>query len=427
MQVETLEPRRLLAVTASFSEGVLIITGDNESNAVNVRRNETGQIIVRAGDAVVKTVGYADVKAIRVSLLGGNDRLEIAQNIEKPTTISGGEGNDLLAGGGTRDSINGDAGHDTLRGGRGADGLFGSDGNDFLDGGDHGDVLSGGGGIDTVSYAGRPGSVKVTLDNLANDGGIGSAATADRPAIPPENDNVRSDVERIIGGNGSDNLSAVGAPGNVTLEGGAGNDVLTGGAFNDLLAGGSGNDNLQGGSGNDTLNGGEGSDRMSGGVGLDLVTYADRTAGIIVTMNDNTANDGTPARVATATEPARPAEGDNVLGDVERLAGGRGNDRMIGNDASNTLSGGLGNDFIDARGGNDIVEGGDGNDVIYGGTGDDRLYAGRGEDKLFGQDGNDWLYGRDGSKDTLDGGSGAEDRAQRDELDVLVGVEVILA
>jgi Ca2+-binding RTX toxin-like protein len=303
MRLEQLESRRLLAVTADFTAGTLTVTGDANPNAVFIGRNSSNQIVVRSGDAIIKTVANADVTAIKVSLLGGNDRLEIARNVEKPSTISGGEGNDLLIGGGGKDLINGDLGNDQLRGGFGTDVLNGNDGNDILDGGEQADVMSGGGGIDTVTYAGRPGPVRVTLDNVANDGGIGAPATATRPAIPPEGDNAKNDIERIVGGNG--------------------------------------------------------------------------------------------------------------------------NDRLVGTDANNTISGGGGNDVIDARGGNDVVEGGSGNDVIYGGAGDDRLYGGPGGDRLYGQDGNDSLYGRDGVKDLLDGGGG-EDRAQRDPIDDVVSVEIVI-
>jgi Ca2+-binding RTX toxin-like protein len=436
--IESLESRRLLAVSATLVAGNLTVTGDNDPNSVVIRRDDAGHILVRSSDATVGTFNNADVSKITVSLLGGNDRLEIASNIEKPSTVTGGDGNDSITSGSGQDNIHGNVGNDQLRGGNGKDALFGDDGSDFLDGGGQGDDLNGGAGLDSVSYAGRAAAVKVTLDNLANDGFQGNTTE------PAEGDNVHSDIERISGGNGSDNLSGVGAPGPVTIEGGNGNDSITGGNFNDnlnggngndlvhggngndLVTGGAGNDNLNGDDGSDNLNGGDGADRMSGGGGIDQVSYADRLIGVNITL-DGVANDGTPARAATATEPARPAEGDNVLGDVEKLIGSRGNDHIVANDAANTISGGQGNDYIDARGGNDIVEGGDGNDEIHGGTGNDKLYGGGGSDKLFGDDGNDYLYAKDGQADIVNGGGGTEDHAQRDEgLDTVTGVEIII-
>src|SRR5688500_19204401 len=115
VMIESLETRRLLAVTATLNEGTLAVTGDNEANGVGIRRNETGQIVVRSGDATVGTFGYDGVSRITVSLLGGNDRLEIAQNIVKPTTITGGDGNDILNGGGGADNFNVHAGNGLQR------------------------------------------------------------------------------------------------------------------------------------------------------------------------------------------------------------------------------------------------------------------------------------------------------------------------
>jgi Ca2+-binding RTX toxin-like protein len=438
---ESLESRRLLAVTASLSNGTLTVTGDAEANGVSLSRNDAGQLLVRANDVTIGTFTYANVQKISVSLLGGNDRLNILPGIEKPATVSGGEGNDILTTGSGKDVLNGDGG------------------NDILDGQLGGDVMSGGAGIDTVTYASRAGAVRVTLDNQANDG---SPANIEHPA---EGDNVKNDVEHVIGGRGNDFISA--APtttnagtvlvGRVTLDGNGGNDtligsngfpttqpavndgavsVLNGGDGNDSLVGGSqidqlngggGNDTCKGNAGNDLLNGGAGADDMSGGTGSDLVTYGDRTRGVIVTMNDNLTNDGTPQFQETPTGPVIAAEKDNVRSDVERLTGGRGGDKITGNESASTIGAGGGNDTVFGNGGNDIIEGSDGNDELHGGNGNDKLYAGGGNDKLFGDDGNDWLYAKDNNKDSVDGGAGSEDHAQRDELlDVVSNVEIII-
>src|SRR5690349_19329272 len=215
--VDQLENRRLLAVTASPAD-----------NHVAIGRNTTNNtLVVRSGDATIKTVNYNDVTSINVSLLGGNDTLLIAPNVVKPTTISGGDGNDLLTGGGGKDVINGNGGNDQLRGGPGADSLNGGDGNDLLIGGPGGDVMSGGGGVDTVSHADSPHHVVVTLgDNLANDGIPGIAATSTTPAVPAEGDNAKSDIENIVGSRFSDRL--VGSDGINGISGGDGNDSIFG-------------------------------------------------------------------------------------------------------------------------------------------------------------------------------------------------------
>jgi Ca2+-binding RTX toxin-like protein len=388
--IERLENRRLLSVTTSFAGGVLTVTGNADANNVNIVRGgtENTQLLVRVGDATIRTIAYAEVNAITVNLLGGNDTLRTGENVVKPMTVSGGEGNDNLQTGGGNDAVHGNAGADTLKGSAGSDSLFGDDNNDTMDGGSGGDSFNGGGGFDTVTYAIRTAGVRVTLDNLANDGSPGQTAPT---AIPPEGDNVHTDVEHVIGGSGNDFMSAapiVTATGTVTpglvtfdgmggndsltgssaappvstvaaaavtfssiLNGGDGNDELNGGSRADQLNGGGGNDTLHGNGGNDRLNGGTGADNMFGGEGIDTVTYADRTAGVNVSL-DNVANDGTAA-LASAI-----GEGDNAHSDIENIVGGKGNDRLIGSDAANTISGGDGTeDRAEVDAGLDVVSG----------------------------------------------------------------------
>jgi serralysin len=47
---------------------------------------------------------------------------------------------------------------------------------------------------------------------------------------------------------------------------------------------------------------------------------------------------------------------------IENAIGGRGNDRLVGNELNNLLVGGLGNDILEGRGGTNILMGGAGND-----------------------------------------------------------------
>lgn len=113
--------------------------------------------------------------------------------------ILGGSGADALTAGATASVLVGAAGDDTLGGGAGADLLNGGDlagtagsGNDTLDGGGGPDELRGGDGVDTASYATRTAGVTVSPDDVADDGQAG------------ELDNVRSDVETLLGGAGDD-------------------------------------------------------------------------------------------------------------------------------------------------------------------------------------------------------------------------------
>jgi hypothetical protein len=135
--------------------------------------------------------------------------------------------------------ILGTAGDDVLEGGQDGDAIFGLAGNDrisagagddSLEGGPGSDDLAGGAGADAVTY-GDHDRVRVTIDDLANDGADG------------ELDNVQTDIEDVYGSPGSDRLE--GAAGPNTIDGAAGDDVLLGGAGEDHLFGGEGADRIE--------------------------------------------------------------------------------------------------------------------------------------------------------------------------------------
>ncbi len=120
---EQLEDRRLNAVTAELLNGALIITGDDQANLVAIeRRNyvrsitgafglitgfeQVNDIVVRAKDAYSRFAAM-DVNQIQVDLKGGDDVLgyesgaklggygsPTAMFLDKPATLSLGEGND---------------------------------------------------------------------------------------------------------------------------------------------------------------------------------------------------------------------------------------------------------------------------------------------------------------------------------------------
>ncbi|HZB28538.1 MAG TPA: hypothetical protein VE465_00080, partial [Streptosporangiaceae bacterium] len=153
--------------------------------------------------------------------------------------------------------------------------------------------------------------------------------------------------------------------GEALLDGGRGGDLLVGGADTDRLYGGKGDDVLRGRGGDDQLydaspqralrsgdpspfrfdegvialalaDPGAGRDSFDGGRGSDLVSYAERTAGVKVDLAN------------TAAIAGARGERDSVSG-VESTVGGAGNDRLAGNRRSNGLSGGAGDDRILGR------------------------------------------------------------------------------
>jgi Ca2+-binding RTX toxin-like protein len=318
-------------------------------------------------------------------------------------SLDGGPGNDTIVGDrcaftdendicNINDVLSGGPGADTIHGSTcGTVGscfnpwsvkIYGGDGNDAIDGvgqsfaevyGDAGndtfsfgpapDTFHGGSGFDTVSYAARTAPVTATI------GGSGGSA-------PYENDSIGADIESLRGGSGNDNLFG---DGNANLlVGNGGSDTLHGGSGNDWLEGGPGNDNFSGDDGADLLIAGPGADNLHGGDGFDTATYAARTSTVSVTL-DETANDGAVG------------EGDNVRADVERVAGGSGDDTFIGdigpnwfvgNGGGDTLVGGYGNDTLDGGAGTNTLEGGYGNDLFVSGPGADDVIGGFGFDRV---------------------------------------------
>ncbi len=207
-----------------------------------------------------------------------------------------------------------------------------------------------------------------------------------------------------------------------------------------------------GGDGNDTFVAGlqpAGSVHYSGDdrtdrLGFDVLTYADTTRGVTVTL-DGRLGDG------------RSGDGDNVMPDIDHVVGTRFDDAITGSDAAtkrerfeglagnDTIRGGGGPDrFIEgtAANGADTFFGGAGDDVVgydertnrvevqldalrndggageadfvagdveglVGGSGDDLLVGNGADNSLLGLDGNDHLQAGAGD-DRLTGGSGRD-------------------
>ena len=195
----------------------------------------------------------------------------------------------------------------------------------------------------------------------------------------------------VEGGEGDDTLEAGTPPG--VLAGGPGNDTLlrrVGGREEVWIRGGAGRDRLIGGPGREVLEGGLGPDLMRGGthptgavrwrVADSMTEYSERRKPVFVRL-DGLANDGAKG------------EGDNVMGDIELMGGGRAGDTFIGDAGSNTFVGGPSADVIIGKGGEDVLEGWSGHDRIDGGAGADHLSGGGGRDMIRGGAGADSIFG----------------------------------
>ena len=332
-----------------------------------------------------------------------------------------------------------------------ANGLAGND--VFVQESSVSETLNGGLGLDTVDYSPRTDAVTVTVgDGVANDG----------DSAPPELDGVGADIERVIGGAGNDTISVPSASTtSFRLEGGPGTDVLTGGAAKDVLLGDAGTDTLNGGDGRDTLNGGadadtenggggndtfdqerasNGGDTLNGGADKDTVKYNSRTISLVVTVgtgandgatgeNDNIGSDVEQVNGGASSDNLTAASNGTVLsggGGSDTLTGGDGDDRLFGGGGDDKALGGAGKDYFSGGSGKDTLIGGAGDDNLNGGGDSDELNGQAGEDKLGGGSGNDRLWG-DGNitkeKDIVSGGSGTDDKCERDLKDNRTGCE----
>lgn len=451
-------------VSISLSASTYTISDSGTTIAVG-----SGCTSVSAGQATCPSTG---VTKFNIRSGDGNDTVALAASVTADATIYGEDGNDVLTGG---------AGNDTLSGGSGADTIDGA-----------------GGTSDTADYSAATAAQTISLDGSPNDGAAGEG---DNVSVNTENVDGGSGADTIIGSSVANRLDGEG--GDDAIDGQGGDDSIYGRRGSNTLRGGDGVDSIAGGMNNDLVIGGPGADTMIGGDGRDTVSYEDRTNPVSVTF-DGTNNDGesgendtlnadfevvrggsggdsftgynqspvtyigglgadtfattntadtvsysdrtTPVNVNlldSGTDGA-PGEGDVISG-PQNIAGGSGNDTLIGSDQPNVLDGGLGADTIDGKGptgyyadsvsyaqrtnnvyldsdgvaddgetgeGDNIVnveslEGGSGNDTIIdavlGGTskltgnaGNDTLIGNDGEDYLVGGQGNDALYGGDG-------------------------------
>jgi Ca2+-binding RTX toxin-like protein len=414
-------------------------------------RNATGSLTVSLANPGDNTGEAAGDTFIGIERLEGGAFDDVLIGDGKNNSLRGMEGADVLDGGAGSDTASyffattsitaslfdpgsntGEAIGDTyisienLSGSAQNDILTGNNSDNVLLGNGGADALDGKGGFDYASYNNATAGVTASLLTPASNAGeaAGDTFTSIEGLIGSAFDDV------LIGNTGGNWLE--GALGADTLNGGDGFDYAsyysaatgvtaslvspasnTGEAAGDVyiameaLGGSAFDDVLTGDANGNWLVGQGGADVLDGGGGTDTAAYFNATTGVTASLADSSINTG-------------EAAGDTYIS-IERLAGSRFDDILIGNSGNNFLEGRQGGDAYDGGGGFDVVNyinasvgvvASLANSAIN--TGDaagdtylsiEALYGTNFDDALSGDGGNNTLYGNAGA-DALDGGGG---------------------
>ena len=252
---------RASAQVVVINQGVVTATATDAAETI---------LVSQAGDQIIVDINgnqtpfdADDVQSISIDALGGNDTITV--NVNRPTTILGGAGNDTITGSdGGADLVTGQQGADTFFG-RGGDDEFiwnPGDGNDIIDGNDGNDTHTFNGSAGNEIMAVAPNGARVLLTrNLGNI--VMDIGTFENITI-----NALGGEDTVSGNLGLSALFDF-----LTIDGGADNDIITGGDGDDVLLGGAGDDMLFGGDGDDTVDGDQGADTAFLGAGDDVFIW----------------------------------------------------------------------------------------------------------------------------------------------------------
>jgi Ca2+-binding RTX toxin-like protein/chaperonin cofactor prefoldin len=477
-------------------------TGDSLSGIENLTGSESGDVLT-GSDGSNLILGWSGADVIR----GGADA-DVLYGNDGDDNLRGDAGNDVLYGGAGNDVLNGGAGNDTASWSPFQ--IHPKGGLDSIIGGATpivADLVAGTAGGDTL----------ISIENLT--GGLGDdVLSGDRNnnilagGKGDDELNGRNGDDVLLGGEGNDTLN--GGNGNDWFSGGGGINTIDGGAGFDILdfslfeygvvieMAGIGSRE------------GQTSGSVSGFVGFDFAVWADS----LIMIDDPLGNPGDQIASGTnetrfttqvfdqgtddpsddifvqaaAITPDGLFKLDPIFADtpedlivpeflpdgdllpeqdftvirgfeatvdffknVELLAGGTGNDTIVGNAEHSMFHGGEGADNIDGGDGMDtatyvasqaavvvnlalgIASGGDAqgdtltnienivgsglDDMLAGNSGDNTIDGGAGVDTLSGGFGNDTLYGG-GDEDQLNGGQGFDDMYGGSSNDVMIGL-----
>jgi Ca2+-binding RTX toxin-like protein len=346
-------------ILADAGGDTLSVGGKSTDDTFTVGQSGAMELIVSQGTGSISVMGSgleAGIEAVVINGGSGNDTVTITDVDQVGAlvlTVNGGSGSDTITAtgaslGNVRLAINGGLGDDTLTGSADADTISGDDGNDIIAGEAGDDTLSGNVGADAIS--GGDGNDVVGGDD-GNDTALGDAGD-----------------DSLMGSFGDDMLT--GGIGNDTIDGGFGNDMLNGMSGNDSLLGNFGNDRIAAGSGDDTINGGNDNDTIQGHGGADLIDGSHGDDSILGQAGNDTifGDDGNDTIMGgNGNDVIYGEDGDDVIdgeGASDTIVGGDGNDTLRGGGSNDTITGDQGDDVINGNSGSDTASTGEGADVI---------------------------------------------------------------
>jgi Ca2+-binding RTX toxin-like protein len=431
------------------------LIGDNADNSINGFRGQDS--IDGGGGDDLLTVGISGVAQGGGTLNGGegNDTLggtDFGSNFDEmhggagddliyadnsfPASLTGDDGNDVInmnlrtVGGafdfstasfetiqGSRgsDSIIGGPDDEVFLGGDGDDTIEGNGGNDYIDGGIGSDSLNGGGGDDVfVNNEGiSPDGVKDSIDggdgfDVAQDGGL----TLGNNPVPND---TYANVELIYDpNNGVGASSASGVKVHAASNGLSALAVVQG--VVEIPPGGT------------IVNG---ILKIVGTSSADSISVILDKSGTLISVSQGTVSQSFPLSSVSGISidagggndaiALSKADGTRAIPRRATIAGGNGNDYILGGSAGDSIAGGNGNDTILGGAGNDLLNGGsdkltissDGADYISGGVGEDVVVYSSRQDDLS-------IDISNGSKSN-DGAAGEGDNVQPDIEDIFAG------
>lgn len=316
-------------------------------------------------------VGTSIISSIDVNAGSGNDT--VRNQTDLPSTIDGGNGDDVIVGGTGNDVIKPGGGRDSVDAGAGDDiintsGYKAPTATTSGTKGDPDQLITCGPGNDTVTMDTRDGIMDVpSCETVTIEPVV--APPPGQPQQPPVIPTTPAVAQAPTGTAVPSRPAGTAAPAR-----GACSALFIGTAGADRFVGNNGGDRMFGRAGNDLMNGFAGDDCLYGDSGRD------------------------------------------------RINGHGGKDIAVGGSGNDAVNGGSGNDKVYGKSGNDRLLGASGNDRIWGDAGKDTIIVGSGSNVVSAGSGNDTIRARNGRRDVIRCGSG-RDRVRADRKDRLVGCE----